>query len=249
MIIKTKRKKIVEISSVSIYILYIIGLFYISKDRFDWIFDIFNMILVTSLLYISLESKVQESKRIRWPVFCLGIWVLFAFIFGFVEVFSIKLHISKYLLSDIQYIFVTIGSLIFVVLLLLISTFLFDVWSKSVGESINKKKIFKYTFFLFSIWIFFSWLFGIIYTLFGVLKYSPQSCIFDINGIPIDPTDINNWYFSIVTMTTSGYGDLHPEGSCRLIASIEAFFGYFLLAVSVGLAVFIIETISKKIKQ
>ena len=38
-------------------------------------------------------------------------------------------------------------------------------------------------------------------------------------------------YFSIVTATTLGYGDLQPVGWCRLIASTEAIFGTFMWAV------------------
>ncbi|CAB49417.1 potassium channel family protein [Pyrococcus abyssi] len=38
-------------------------------------------------------------------------------------------------------------------------------------------------------------------------------------------------YFSIVTATTLGYGDLHPIGIGKVIASIEAIFGMFMWAV------------------
>lgn len=38
-------------------------------------------------------------------------------------------------------------------------------------------------------------------------------------------------YFSVVTATTLGYGDYHPIGLGRVIASIEALFGMFMWAV------------------
>ncbi len=38
-------------------------------------------------------------------------------------------------------------------------------------------------------------------------------------------------YFSIVTATTLGYGDLHPVGIGRILASIEAIFGTYMWAV------------------
>jgi len=38
-------------------------------------------------------------------------------------------------------------------------------------------------------------------------------------------------YFSAVTFTTVGYGDIVPAGYMRLVASIEAFTGYFTLAI------------------
>ncbi len=40
-------------------------------------------------------------------------------------------------------------------------------------------------------------------------------------------------YFSIVTFTTVGYGDLTPVGITRLFAAIEAFVGSFTLALFV----------------
>ena len=38
-------------------------------------------------------------------------------------------------------------------------------------------------------------------------------------------------YFSIITATTLGYGDMHPVGYARIFASIEAIFGMFMWAV------------------
>ena len=40
-------------------------------------------------------------------------------------------------------------------------------------------------------------------------------------------------YFSVVTFTTLGYGDIQPVGFSRLIATIEAFIGSFALALYV----------------
>lgn len=42
-------------------------------------------------------------------------------------------------------------------------------------------------------------------------------------------------YFSIVTFTTLGYGDIQPVGPVRLICAIEALMGSIFLAVLVGL--------------
>jgi len=38
-------------------------------------------------------------------------------------------------------------------------------------------------------------------------------------------------YFSAVTFTTVGYGDIHPSRSARPIAAFEAFFGYLFLGI------------------
>lgn len=52
--------------------------------------------------------------------------------------------------------------------------------------------------------------------------------------------DYNQWfYFSIVTLTTVGFGDITPINDImRLLASVEAFIGYISpsIIISVGLA-------------
>ena len=49
------------------------------------------------------------------------------------------------------------------------------------------------------------------------------------------PSDV--LYFSYVTFTTVGFGDLHPGGLCRAIAVAEAITGYVLLGLFVAAAV------------
>lgn len=44
---------------------------------------------------------------------------------------------------------------------------------------------------------------------------------------------LNSFYFSVVTFTTLGYGDITPVGVSRFIAAIEAFTGSFTLALFV----------------
>lgn len=46
---------------------------------------------------------------------------------------------------------------------------------------------------------------------------------------------ITSLYFSIVTWTTLGYGDLTPINELRLIASLEALMGYIYMAIIIGL--------------
>ena len=53
--------------------------------------------------------------------------------------------------------------------------------------------------------------------------------------------NFKNWldciYFSVVTFTTLGYGDLTPQGWSRIVAAVEAFIGSFSLALFVVLFV------------
>lgn len=51
------------------------------------------------------------------------------------------------------------------------------------------------------------------------------------NSIPNAYDFLSCLYFSIVTATTLGYGDLHPVGIGRALASAEAIFGTFMWAV------------------
>lgn len=46
------------------------------------------------------------------------------------------------------------------------------------------------------------------------------------NGEPYEPTRWEALYFSIVSWTTLGYGDLVPSESSRIFAAIIALFGY-----------------------
>ena len=44
-------------------------------------------------------------------------------------------------------------------------------------------------------------------------------------------------YFSIVTFTTLGYGDIQPVPAGRLLAAFQALSGYIYLGLGIGLAV------------
>ncbi|ASJ02620.1 potassium transporter Kef [Thermococcus profundus] len=63
--------------------------------------------------------------------------------------------------------------------------------------------------------------------LFPILFYATES----VEGISGAMGSLDYEYFSIVTATTLGYGDYHPIGVGRAIASLEALFGMFMWAV------------------
>ena len=64
------------------------------------------------------------------------------------------------------------------------------------------------------------------------VQYQPEAALF---------SNIKGWldclYFSVVTFTTLGYGDLTPLGWSRIVAAFEAFTGSFSLALFVVLFV------------
>ena len=70
-------------------------------------------------------------------------------------------------------------------------------------------------------------LFAAVYGAFG---YN-DNCVDGAQG----PADI--LYFSYVTFTTVGYGDMTPTGLCRWVAVAEAVTGYILLGMFVAAAV------------
>lgn len=70
------------------------------------------------------------------------------------------------------------------------------------------------------------WLF-IVNVLFPVLFFVTKS----VQGLSSSLSFLDYEYFSIVTATTLGYGDYHPIGVGRIIASVEALFGMFMWAV------------------
>jgi hypothetical protein len=75
---------------------------------------------------------------------------------------------------------------------------------------------------------------AICYFLFGV-SYQDSLLRFSFDNSFDDNVSalLNSIYFSVVTFTTLGYGDITPIGLSRLIAAIEAFCGSFSLALFV----------------
>lgn len=64
---------------------------------------------------------------------------------------------------------------------------------------------------------------------FPLLYYIVQ--VLGLGSVVGSTTFLDLVYFSIVTATTLGYGDLHPEGVIKAAASLEAVFGTFMWAV------------------
>lgn len=70
---------------------------------------------------------------------------------------------------------------------------------------------------------------------FAGLSFSGESLGFDPSLGVWDNTKVffSSLYFSVVTFTTLGYGDLAPVGFARALAALEAFIGSFTLALFV----------------
>ena len=78
--------------------------------------------------------------------------------------------------------------------------------------------------------------FAVIFGSLGLTHFSGSSTdSFSLEHSVIDNLLIfyNSFYFSVVTFTTLGYGDFTPEGIGKILAALEAYMGYFLLALFV----------------
>jgi hypothetical protein len=56
-------------------------------------------------------------------------------------------------------------------------------------------------------------------------------------------------YFSIVTWTTLGYGDVRPSIDARLIAASEALFGYIWMAAFIGMFAELLRQLASGIRS
>ncbi len=85
---------------------------------------------------------------------------------------------------------------------------------------------------LFSLWT------GIViaYALAYFFLSYPESIngITGLTGMESVPRFWNSLYFSIVTSTTVGYGDLTPQGFCRAVAASQSVIGFFIAALFVA---------------
>ena len=85
------------------------------------------------------------------------------------------------------------------------------------------------TFFLFA------FLFALVYYLAGLISYPGIiENLFEVNGVPLDAriVPLRAIYFSIVTMTTLGFGELHANPSSALghiLLILQVLMGYLLL--------------------
>ncbi|WP_010323434.1 ion channel [Marinobacterium stanieri] len=63
----------------------------------------------------------------------------------------------------------------------------------------------------------------------------------DAEGNVFKPSALDAWYFSIVTWTTLGYGDLTPPKILKPFAMLQAVLGQIFMAMIVGKTLFILQ--------
>ena len=60
--------------------------------------------------------------------------------------------------------------------------------------------------------------------------YSGQECL----GLIATANKSDALYFTVTVFTTTGFGDIQPLPSCRLLVTSQMAFGYVILAVVIG---------------
>jgi hypothetical protein len=76
---------------------------------------------------------------------------------------------------------------------------------------------------------------GLVWAVFYVLVYEVDPAAFVLTGDPADPAWKHLYYFSFVTLTTLGYGDIQPVSAlARSLAVAEATTGVLFTAVVVA---------------
>ena len=133
--------------------------------------------------------------------------------------------------------------LLFLFLILLLSLFLFI-------KILNNKNVIKLldaiTFIVFHP-IMYILLFTNFYKYTEILLNNCEESIFLLNNCEESTySTIDYLYFSIVTWTTVGYGDLQPNSFFRIYASLEAFIGYLFAGLIIGIIFHIIEYLNNK---
>jgi hypothetical protein len=94
-------------------------------------------------------------------------------------------------------------------------------------ESQRRRRVFYGIFGVLSVHVAEIWIFGIAYV--GLLTLSPAFGA--IHGIPA-PDILDHIYFSAMTFTTVGFGDVYPSGPVRFLAGTEALTGLVLITWS-----------------
>ncbi len=212
--ISIRKKPIFSILFLATYLILIV---FWRRNLPPWkVYPFLLVVLVTFLFLITSKRKSITMKYCK-----LSLIVFLASL-----IFSVILNQFK---SDV----IIIKILYIIALNLKLSivlVFVKDIVFANSIEYIIKRKWYHIILGTVLLWVYISWIFAIAYS------HPSLSCICTETQSNFDSTNsINNWYFSITTITTAGYGDFYPTGICKVIANIEMLLGFFLISVMAGL--------------
>ena len=208
------RKK--PIFSLLFFAMYFILIFFWRRNLPPWkVYPFLLVVFITFLFLITSERRTITMKYCKISLIVFLISIILAIIMNRVR-------------SDI----ITFRILYIIALNLKLSVFLVflrDIVFANSIEYIVRRKWYHIITGIVLLWIYVSWIFAIAYS------HPSLSCVCTDTGNFDSTNSINNWYFSITTITTVGYGDFYPTGFCKVIANIEMLMGFFLISVMTGL--------------
>lgn len=80
---------------------------------------------------------------------------------------------------------------------------------------------------------------------FSALYYEVGIVDTTLEGNPISQDFWACFYYSIVTFTSTGYGDLRPQGITRVFASLHALIGYLVLGLMASTSLSVVQWTAK----
>lgn len=124
--------------------------------------------------------------------------------------------------------------------------FLIEIALNGILHNINRQER-RVRLFVFLTLVFIVQLILMIVVLFAALA-NELTIISNVSEISSSLNRIDYLYFSIVTFTTLGYGDLSPSPELRIWASLHALVGYFILALFIGILLKISSTQKNRVR-
>lgn len=167
----------------------------------------FLVLFIFTILGVSRGAFV--SKRHHWYLLMIGVSALFFHLLG---VHNSLMHLMSKLMAIIF--------------------FVLAIWQFSVDVFLRSKANMDTLFGSICIYLLIGTVFATIYII--LQEVFRDSFIFSANNIPIkNPFDF--YYFSFITLTTTGYGDIIPHNQwARAFVTIESVSGLFYLATLVA---------------
>lgn len=183
---------------------------------------IFFQVLYAGLFAVGIIIMSDNRRQVIWSVSIAGLWLVFAVLYTF--------NSENFWLSLITYFILMVfhASISFVL-------FRYIFTSTAVTADVISGAI--------AIYFLISFFFVPVYRILEII--SPGSFIDNINGSPVQWQQFV--YYSLITLSTAGYGDITPVSPwARMLAGLEATVGVMYVAVLMARLVSLYEAQRRK---